>query len=159
MTLPDLTTDSETEFMKELDGQYRERSGLTERRYYSIFYSRIPSSPLMILGINPGGNPTTWTMPMGADEFCSAWQHDYVDERHATVASEGAWGQRHDTSQNSEDEHGLSSFSRSEQVQGAAVGHDNGRGLAGGGTDFGEDRSARIAEGHHLRRAGGAFHV
>lgn len=86
MTLPDLTTDSETKFMKELDRQYRERSGLTERRYYSIFYSRIPSSPLMILGINPGGNPTTWTMPMGADEFCSAWQHDYVDERYEIQA-------------------------------------------------------------------------
>lgn len=84
--LPDTTTGSETELMKELDREYRDRSGLTERRHYSIFYSRIPPSPLMILGINPGGNPATWTMPAGADEFCSAWQHDYVDERYPIQA-------------------------------------------------------------------------
>ena len=70
--LPDTNTGSETDLMKELDSEYRDRSGLTERRHYSIFYSRIPPSPLMILGINPGGNPATWTMPADADEFCSA---------------------------------------------------------------------------------------
>lgn len=75
-------TDPEIEMMRELDAEFRFRSGLLERRFYSIFYSRIPPSPLMILGINPGGDPATWTMPKSADEFCSAWQHDYVDERY-----------------------------------------------------------------------------
>jgi uracil-DNA glycosylase len=79
--------DSEIEFMAELDAQFRQRSRLQERRFYSIFYSRIPPSPLMLLGINPGGNPDTWSMPEGADEFCSAWQHDYVDERYDIQAA------------------------------------------------------------------------
>lgn len=74
------------DLMKALDEEFRDRSGLRERRFYSIFYSRIPPSPLMILGINPGGNPATWSMPVGADEFCSAWQHDYVDERYPIQA-------------------------------------------------------------------------
>lgn len=69
--------------MAELDAEYRRLSGLSDRRFYSIFYSRITPSPLMILGINPGGDPATWTMSAGADEFCMGWQHDYVDERYA----------------------------------------------------------------------------
>lgn len=73
---------NDLEFMAELDEQYREASKLQERRFYSIFYSRIAPAPIMILGINPGGDPSTWTMPAGADEFCTNWQHDYVDERY-----------------------------------------------------------------------------
>ncbi|MBB5730614.1 hypothetical protein [Sphingomonas prati] len=82
----DSTMDSGVDFMKELDAEYRERSGLRDRRFYSIFYSRIEPSPLMILGINPGGNTDTWSMSPDADEFCSAWQHDYVDERYEIQA-------------------------------------------------------------------------
>lgn len=73
--------------MAELDGDYRKLSGLSDRRFYSIFYSRITQSPLMILGINPGGDPATWAMPDGADEFCTQWQHDYVDERYPIQAA------------------------------------------------------------------------
>lgn len=79
-------TDPEIELMKDLDAEYRVRSGLRDRRFYSIFYSRIPPAPLMILGINPGGDPETWSLPPGTDEFCSAWQHDYVDERYSIQA-------------------------------------------------------------------------
>jgi hypothetical protein len=79
--------DGDLAFMIEIDRDYRERSGLAERRFYSIFYSRITPSPLMILGINPGGDPATWTMSDGADEFCSDWQHDYVDERYPIQAA------------------------------------------------------------------------
>lgn len=72
--------DAETiRLMRDIDAEYRTASGLRERRLYSIFYSRVDPSPVMILGINPGGDPTTWTMAPGADEFCSDWQHDYVD--------------------------------------------------------------------------------
>ena len=77
---------SDLEFMKALDAEFRERSGLQERDFDSIFYSRIPPSPLMILGINPGGNPATWSMPADADEFCSDWQHHDVDERYPIQA-------------------------------------------------------------------------
>ncbi|WP_114226584.1 MULTISPECIES: hypothetical protein [Sphingomonas] len=80
--MPDTVLDSEVEFMKVLNAEYQARSMLTERRFYSIFYSRITPSPIMVLGINPGGDPSTWTMNPDADEFCSAWQHDYVDERY-----------------------------------------------------------------------------
>lgn len=76
------TTNPEIELMKELDADYRRRSGLRDRCFYSIFYSRIPPAPLMILGINPGGDPENWSLQPGSDEFCSAWQHDYVDERY-----------------------------------------------------------------------------
>lgn len=79
--------DEQVGFMREIDREYRERSGLTERRFYSIFYSRIDPSPLMILGINPGGNPAAWAMPPGTDEFCTRWQHDYVDERYPIQAA------------------------------------------------------------------------
>lgn len=80
------TPDPEIELMKELDADYRQRSGLRERRFYSIFYSRIPPAPLMILGINPGGNPETSSLPADTDEFCSSWRHDYVDERYSIQA-------------------------------------------------------------------------
>jgi hypothetical protein len=80
--MPTTVPEPELEFMKVLDNEYRARSRLTERRFYSIFYSRITPSPLMVLGINPGGDPSTWTMKPNADQFCSAWQHDYVDERY-----------------------------------------------------------------------------
>jgi hypothetical protein len=86
-TMPtNVATVSETDVMRDLDREYRERSGLGDRRHYSIFYSRISQSPLMILGINPGGDPARWSMPVGADEFCSEWQHDYVDERYEIQA-------------------------------------------------------------------------
>ena len=77
-----VTLDPEIELMRELDEEYRQRSGLRDRRFYSIFYSRIPPAPLMILGINPGGNPETWNLPPGTDEFCTTWQHEYVDQRY-----------------------------------------------------------------------------
>lgn len=47
--------------MQSIDDRYRAISGLTERRFYSIFYSRIDLSKVLVLGINPGGDPTTWT--------------------------------------------------------------------------------------------------
>lgn len=64
--------------MRELDEQYRALSGLTERRHYSIFYSRIDPSPIMILGINPGGDPTLPSDQYPDREFVG-WHHDYVD--------------------------------------------------------------------------------
>ena len=72
--------DDEVVVMTKLDDAYRELSKLSEYRFYRIFYSRISPSPIMILGINPGGDPASWIAPAGADPFCAGWQHDYVDQ-------------------------------------------------------------------------------
>ncbi len=67
--------------MQELETEYRAATGLTERRKYGIFYSSIEPSPIMVLGINPGGNPN-----LPNDQYPESkserWHHDYVDCRH-----------------------------------------------------------------------------
>ncbi len=70
--------------MADIDRRYRTKSGLTERRYYSIFYSRIDPADAIVLGINPGGDPRTWTPELLASQsFYENWEHEYVDCRYA----------------------------------------------------------------------------
>ncbi len=72
--------DSTTIFMSELDEEYREVSGLNERRFYSIFYSRIEPSPIFLLGINPGGDPDEWDMSfLASKSLYENYEHEYVD--------------------------------------------------------------------------------
>lgn len=47
-------------FMKSLDKRYREIAGLSDPRYYKIFYSRIDPADILVVGINPAGDPQTW---------------------------------------------------------------------------------------------------
>lgn len=47
--------DPAIEFMRDLDRRFREVSGLTDRRDYSIFYSRLQRARVMVIGIKPGG--------------------------------------------------------------------------------------------------------
>ena len=47
--LPDI------DLMSRLDAEFRATSGLTDRRFYKIFYSAIAPAPLLVLGFNPGG--------------------------------------------------------------------------------------------------------
>jgi hypothetical protein len=69
-----------TKFMQELDERFRAASGLHERRYYSIFYSSIQRSPLLILGWNPGGNPDNWDeAQLASRTFYENGEHEYVD--------------------------------------------------------------------------------
>jgi hypothetical protein len=69
-----------TKFMQELDERFRAASGLKERRYYSIFYSSIQRSPLLILGWNPGGNPENWDeAQLASRTFYENGEHEYVD--------------------------------------------------------------------------------
>lgn len=70
--------------MKDIDRRYRVTSGLTERRFYSIFYSRIDPAMALVLGINPGGNPMNWTEDkLASRSFYENWEHEYVDCRYA----------------------------------------------------------------------------
>jgi hypothetical protein len=74
----ELLTDSS--FMQLLDERFRAASGLRERRDYSIFYSSIQPSLLMILGWNPGGNPETWDeSQLASKTFYENGEHEYVD--------------------------------------------------------------------------------
>lgn len=69
--------------MKDLDQRFRQASGLSERRFYSIFYSQVFPAPLLLLGFNPGGNPGTWEESLLASRsFYENGEHEYVDFRH-----------------------------------------------------------------------------
>lgn len=72
-------------FMQDIDQRFRDASGFTHARHYSIFYSRFQRSPLLILGINPGGDPTDLGYPK-THPFHENWHHEYVDE-HYTIAN------------------------------------------------------------------------
>jgi len=67
-------------FMRELDEEFRLSSGLTERRYYKIFYSKIHAFPILVLGQNPGGE-TDGTDLVASESYFENWEHDYVDFR------------------------------------------------------------------------------
>ena len=67
-------------FMKQLDANYRRETGLEERRYYSIFYSRIVPSDVVLIGWNPCGNPETWDPSVLASQsWYENGEHEVVD--------------------------------------------------------------------------------
>jgi len=69
-----------TEFMRSIDTRYRESSGLTERCYYSIFYSQVIPSKVFVLGFNPGGNPEKWDdAVLASRSLYENGEHEYVD--------------------------------------------------------------------------------
>lgn len=68
------------EFMRKLDEEYCTVSGLTERRLYSIYYSKVAPSSLMVIGYNPGGDPDHWDESLLASRsFYENDEHEYVD--------------------------------------------------------------------------------
>ena len=50
-------TDAQVAFMKDLERRFQEVSGLQDRSAYKIFYGLVRPATVMILGINPGGDP------------------------------------------------------------------------------------------------------
>ena len=69
-----------TEFLKKTDREYQEISGLTERRFYSIFHSQIHPYPVLILGYNIGGKPNKWNeSELASQSFYENREHEYVD--------------------------------------------------------------------------------
>ena len=66
--------------MKDIDHRYRLASGLVNRKFYSIFYSRIDPAEVLVLGINPGGDPNIWSEDeLASKSFYENWEHEYVD--------------------------------------------------------------------------------
>lgn len=43
--------------MREIEEEFRHRSGLLHRSHYKIFYCKVFPAPILTLGINPGGTP------------------------------------------------------------------------------------------------------
>ncbi|MEQ9145449.1 MAG: hypothetical protein RLO08_13940 [Parvibaculaceae bacterium] len=72
-------------FMKDLDSRFRNVSGLSDRRHYSIFYSRLCPSPVMVIGIKPGG-ATDGTHQLASQTFYEGWEHEYVDMNYRIAA-------------------------------------------------------------------------
>lgn len=75
MDVPDI------DLMSRLDAEFRATSGLTDRRFYKIFYSAVAPAPLLVLGFNPGGE-VDGTDLNASSSFYENWEHDYVDFRH-----------------------------------------------------------------------------
>lgn len=61
----------------QIDAEYQSASGISERRYYKIYYSHIHRFPLLVLGLNPGGE-TDGTDLAASDSYFEQWEHDYV---------------------------------------------------------------------------------
>lgn len=70
--------DQSIEFMKGLDHRFQLASGLQDRRYYSIFYSRVQPSRVIVIGIKPGGR-TDGSHQLASQSFYEDWEHEYVD--------------------------------------------------------------------------------
>lgn len=73
---------STSQFMRDLEHRYQKASRLTDRRDYKIFYSEVKPAEVMVLGINPGGDPLTWepsSYSTASRSFYEHREHDYVD--------------------------------------------------------------------------------
>jgi hypothetical protein len=46
------------EIIQDLESRYRIASGLPDRSQYKIFYGALHPAEILVLGINPGGDPT-----------------------------------------------------------------------------------------------------
>ena len=74
-------------FMRGLDDEYRALTGLSERRDAIIAYSRLQPARAIVFGINPGGNPATWSGEIPDIETLVAQRwHDYLDSRYPLQA-------------------------------------------------------------------------
>ncbi len=52
------TSNDWSPFMKDLEQRYQAASGLHDRAFYKIFYGPVRPAPVLLLGINPGGDPS-----------------------------------------------------------------------------------------------------
>lgn len=48
---------SNVDFMRALEDEYRQVTGVKNRSEFKIFYGQVFPSPILTLGLNPGGNP------------------------------------------------------------------------------------------------------
>lgn len=78
-------TDETTVMMKDIDRRFQVASGLRDRRDYSIFYSRLQPSPLIVIGIKPGGR-RDGTHQLASQSFYENGEHEYVDMNYRIAA-------------------------------------------------------------------------
>jgi len=68
--------------MAEIEAQFLAEADLThdvERRFHTIFFSHIHPFPLMVLGLNPGGDPETpGKFNNASDKFFENYEHNLV---------------------------------------------------------------------------------
>ena len=72
-------------FMRDIEKRYKQQSGFLNRAHYKIFYGPVRPAPILVLGINPGGDPAN-TEPDGArhktGEVAAASASFYEGEEH-----------------------------------------------------------------------------
>ena len=84
-----MTPRSPVAFMRDLEKRYKKTSGFVNRAQYKIFYGPVHSAPILVLGINPGGDPAN-TEPDGSKHktgevaaasagFYESGEHDVLD--------------------------------------------------------------------------------
>ena len=71
--------------MSDLDARFQKESGLSDRRDYSIFYSRLIPSRVMVIGIKPGGQ-RDGTHQLASQTFYEDNAHEYVDMNYRIAA-------------------------------------------------------------------------
>src|SRR5579859_447790 len=84
-------TETDIEFMRGLEDEFKARTGLIDRSQFKIFYCPIWRAPVLVLGINPGGDPVT-IAPDGVRyrdgssgraassvTYCENGEHDLLD--------------------------------------------------------------------------------
>ncbi|MFG0249499.1 MAG: hypothetical protein ACF8OB_11485, partial [Phycisphaeraceae bacterium JB051] len=75
-----MTIEHISSLMKNLTEQYQLQTGLNENRFFKIFYSRLLSSKIMVIGYNPGGDPAAWDgSTQASTPFYENHEHEYVD--------------------------------------------------------------------------------
>ena len=65
------------DFMSEIDSRFKTETGITERRYYKIYYSHVHAFPLLVLGQNPGGE-TDGTDLVASTGYFENYEHDFA---------------------------------------------------------------------------------
>lgn len=80
-----MVTDDAVGFMADLDERFRNATGLFDRRYYSMFYSRLQPARIMVIGIKPGGR-TDGSHQLASQGFYEDWSHEYVDQDYRIAA-------------------------------------------------------------------------
>ena len=84
-----MTATSFVSFMRSLETRYQKKSGLLNRAHYKIFYGPVRPAPILVLGINPGGDPTnteadgakqkTGEVAAASSGFYEGGEHDVLD--------------------------------------------------------------------------------
>lgn len=62
------------QFMRDLDAEYRQTTGLSHRKHYSIFYAPPARSEFLMLNANPGGSPENYSY---VDVMSG--EHEYIE--------------------------------------------------------------------------------